>query len=249
MGIKGLGTFLKKYNKQLVLSTLSCKRIAIDASIFMYKFKYMSDSSEFINKFRFQIKKFKINSITPIYVFDGKSPELKQKLKESRKLVKTITLTKEDINSLKELLNENGVEFVTAPGEGEKFCAYLNNKNYVDYVMSNDYDTLLFNCKNLITYSNLQFHYINTTEVLSDLGISLNQLIDIGISSGCDYYPTGVKGLGVKKSLELSKNHPTDFFDNVTIDFNVNEIRNLFTDFIEEEQLYVSLQVITGITL
>jgi 5'-3' exonuclease len=240
MGIKGLGQFVKKYNKPIVLSDLANKTVAIDTSIYMYKFMYMSDSYEFINKFRFQIKKLLSFNIKPLYIFDGVSPELKKKLKEERKLVKTISITHEDISSLKELIKSFKLDVIISPGEGEKFCAYLNNVGYADYVLSNDYDTLLFGCKNLITYNNMKYNCISAQEVLEDLDINLKQLIDIGISSGCDYAPIGVKGLGPKKSLDISKKYPDNFFDNVTVDFDVQEIKNLFVDFSEEEKLFKS---------
>lgn len=207
----------------------------------MYKFKYMSDSFEFINKFKFQIKKFKEHNITPIYVFDGVHPQLKQEIKESRKLVKTISITKEDIANLKELLVDNNVTFLIAPSEGEKFCAYLNSIDYVDYVLSNDYDTLLFNCKKLLTYTNRTFNLLDTQDILTHLNISLKQLIDIGIASGCDYHCAGIKGFGIKKSLDFSLKHPNDFFDNFECDFNVNEIKALFNDFTQEKQLFETL--------
>ena len=243
MGIKGLGVYLKKYGKQITFADLANKTVAIDTSIYMYKFKYMSDSFEFINKFKYQIKKFKNNGITPIYIFDGMCPELKQKIKESRKLVKTIEITRDDVTNLKELLDNENIKYCIAPSEGEKFCAYLNFHGYADYVLSNDYDTLLFNCKKLVIYKDQQLTLFDTDLIFEELQINLDQLINAGIASGCDYYSCGVKGLGPKKSIELAKKYPTDFFNQVKAEFDVNTIKKLFTDFTEEEKICDLLMV------
>ena len=50
---------------------------------------------------------------------------------------------------------------------------------------------------------------IKLDEVLKELEINQEQLICIGILSGTDYNPGGVKGLGPKKSLKLVKEHVT----------------------------------------
>jgi flap endonuclease-1 len=49
--------------------------------------------------------------------------------------------------------------------------------------------------------------------MLSDLGLSRDQLIMIGILIGTDYNPGGVKGIGPKSALKLVKEHGT--FENV----------------------------------
>ena len=73
MGIKNLTSFLKsncpQAIKEITLRDLDGKKVAIDISIFLYKFKYKSNN--LIPKFVEQINKLRIHNITPIYIFDG----------------------------------------------------------------------------------------------------------------------------------------------------------------------------------
>ena len=73
MGIKNLTSFLKtncpQAIKEITLKELYGKKVAIDISIFLYKFKYKSNN--LIPKFVEQINKLRIHNIIPIYIFDG----------------------------------------------------------------------------------------------------------------------------------------------------------------------------------
>ena len=238
MGIKGLSNLLKDHTEIINLSDLSNKTLVIDTSIYMYKFMYMSNSYEFINKFRFQIKNFKKYNITPIYIFDGVSPKLKQDLKDKRKLTKNIIITKENVVELKQMLKDQGVSHFTAPHEGEKYCAYINRQGYADYVLSNDLDTLLFNCTDVITLKGFDYTLYNLENILTKLDILFYQLIDIGIASGCDYATHGIKGLGPKKSLNLSKEHLTNFLSKYQVDFDIEEVKRLFLNFDDEKEAF-----------
>lgn len=86
MGIKNLNSFLQKNAfegiKELNISSLSGSSIAIDTSIFLYKFMY---SGRFIDNFMSQVGHLYSNNITPIYVFDGAPPKEKQEVLNQRK--------------------------------------------------------------------------------------------------------------------------------------------------------------------
>ena len=111
-----------------------------------------------------------------VYVFDGKSPELKQKIRKKRKEGRDIAkqkyeeakqkedffamrryggqlsrLNDEMIKESKELLKAMGIAVVQAPSEGEAEAAYLcKTKKDVYAVISQDYDALLFGAQRLI---------------------------------------------------------------------------------------------------
>lgn len=86
MGIKNLNSFLEKHAKLAIteqnLSKYKNKKIAIDTSIFLYKFKY---SGKFLESFINQVYHFSRFDIIPIYVFDGAPPKEKQDVLDSRK--------------------------------------------------------------------------------------------------------------------------------------------------------------------
>ena len=115
MGIKNLTSFLKTNCPQAIteitLKELYGKKVAIDISIFLYKFKYKSNN--LIPKFVEQINKLRIHNITPIYVFDGPSVEKKdvildrkEKLNFKEKQVEELKLSLQnetDLNKIYEI--------------------------------------------------------------------------------------------------------------------------------------------------
>jgi len=119
------------------------------------------------------------------------------------------------IESSKELLRLMGIPAVQAPGEGEAQAAYMVLKGEARYAVSQDYDTLLFGTpllvRNLTVSGKRKLHgrtitvnpeRIVLTEVLGGLGISREQLIEIGILVGTDFN-SGVDGVGPKTGLKL----------------------------------------------
>ena len=86
MGIKNLNSFLEKHAKLAIteqnLSKYKNKKIAVDTSIFLYKFKY---SGKFLESFINQVYHFARFDIIPIYVFDGAPPKEKQEVLDGRK--------------------------------------------------------------------------------------------------------------------------------------------------------------------
>ncbi len=133
-------------------------------------------------------------------------------------------LTDEMLDEAKKLLDAMGVQWVQGPSEGEAEAAYLNKKGTVYACGSQDWDSLLFGAKRLIrnltitgkrklpkkeTYVVIKPHMIELDRLLSDMGITHDQLIITGILTGTDYNPGGVTGLGPKKALELVKEQKT----------------------------------------
>lgn len=79
MGIKGLINLIKKNCPEAYyagkISDYAGKIIAIDTSIFMYRFSYFSPN--FISMFAKMLDIFAKHNIVPVYIFDGKPPEEK----------------------------------------------------------------------------------------------------------------------------------------------------------------------------
>ena len=86
MGIKNLNPFITKKAsdgiKDVDISEIEGDKLAIDTSIFLYKFMH---SLKFIDSFIQQIFHFKKFNITPVYVFDGAPPKEKQDTLNLRK--------------------------------------------------------------------------------------------------------------------------------------------------------------------
>lgn len=134
-----------------------------------------------------------------------------------------VHLDEKKIKESKELLSAMGIAVVQAPSEGEaqaSFMAFSDDSIYA--VASQDYDCLMFKAPLLIqnlsmsrkrkTFSGYREVFpqvINLDLVLGELEINQEQLICLGILTGTDYNPGGVKGLGPKKSLKLVKEQVT----------------------------------------
>ncbi len=117
------------------------------------------------------------------------------------------------------LLGHMGVPWVQAPSEGEAQAAQLVRQGDAWAAASQDFDSLLFGSQKLIrnlaitgrrklpgkdVYVEVHPEAIELDAALKELGISREQLVDIGILIGTDYNE-GIKGIGPKKALELIK--------------------------------------------
>jgi flap endonuclease-1 len=107
MGIKNLNKLLKQYCtnasiQNITFQQLANTRIAIDASIYMYKY---IEKEELVEKMHLMISIFtKKYNITPIFVFDGKPPEEKKELIDKRREKRKEAEV--EYNQLKYMLNQ-----------------------------------------------------------------------------------------------------------------------------------------------
>jgi len=123
-----------------------------------------------------------------------------------------------DSNMIKEsmdLLDYMGIPVVQAPSEGEAQIAYMVNQGDVWASASQDYDTLLFGAKKLLrnfainrtrkvgdTSVSLDIEWILLPKLLEKLDITQEQLIEMGILIGTDFFE-GVEGIGQKTAFDL----------------------------------------------
>ncbi len=120
------------------------------------------------------------------------------------------------------LLDLMGIPWVQAPSEGEAQAAYMAAKGDVWAVASQDHDSLLFGAPRLIRnltmsgrrklpgkelYVEVNPELICLDKVLAELGLTREQLVDLGILVGTDYNPDGVKGVGPKSALKMVKTY------------------------------------------
>ncbi|MCD6523187.1 MAG: flap endonuclease-1 [Candidatus Diapherotrites archaeon] len=141
-------------------------------------------------------------------------------IEEARRYAQqSVKLTKEMVEQSKELLSAMGIPYVQAPSEGEAQASYMCSNGKVWGVGSQDFDSLLFGAPRLVrnltitgrrklprknVYVMIKPEIIQLDSVLSELGITREQLIEIGLIVGTDYNE-GVKGIGPKKALALVK--------------------------------------------
>jgi flap endonuclease-1 len=185
-----------------------------------------------------------------VFVFDGVAPDLKQKERDRRRELKekaqtayeqaqsdgdedamrkfamrTTSLTPEMVESAKQLILALGLPIVNAPSEGEAQAAYMQANGKVDFVASQDTDSLLYGAtaviKNLslagkrkkvskLAYETITPQLLTASDILNGLGIDRKRLIILSMLVGTDFNVGGVKGLGPKKSLALVRKY-SDF--------------------------------------
>lgn len=174
--------------KEVEFEALSGKTLAVDASLFLYQFlatirqrdgtplmdskgQVTSHLSGIFSRTTQMLQK----GMKPVFVFDGKPPELKHAEQEKRREAKaealakykiaaksedieemrkyasrTSKLTPEMIEETKKLLSALGVPYVQAPSEGEAQASYMVKKGDAYGVASQDADCLMFQAPLLI---------------------------------------------------------------------------------------------------
>jgi flap endonuclease-1 len=179
--------------KEVDLKDLSGKVIAIDASLFLYQFittirqadgQPLQDSKGNITSHLTGLFSRTINllqkGIKPVYVFDGKPPELKEQEQARRRELKdeaqhkyneavsqedvesmkkyasrVSRLTPEMINEAKELLQALGVSIINAPSEAEAQGSHMVKKGDCYAIATQDSDVLMFGTPRFIRNINL----------------------------------------------------------------------------------------------
>jgi flap endonuclease-1 len=108
MGIPFLNRLLRSECKNAVqmisLSDLSGKKIAVDTSIYLYKYLV---NDNLIENFYLMLSLFRHYNIIPVFIFDGKPPAEKKELLIQR--IKDKKTAQEEYDKLKELLNTNAL--------------------------------------------------------------------------------------------------------------------------------------------
>jgi len=86
MGIKHLNKFMKENAKESIkfisLAEISGKKIAVDISIYMYRY---AAENNLIENIYLMLSIFRYYNIIPIFIFDGKPPDEKKQLLQKRR--------------------------------------------------------------------------------------------------------------------------------------------------------------------
>ncbi len=188
MGVNLRDLIPDRVRKEIELKALRGKTIALDAYNMLYQFLTairQPDGTPLMDKegrvtshlsgLFYRTINLVEEGIKPVYVFDGKPPELKNReiqerlkrketavkkyveavrkgrIEEARKYaVQAAHLTKDMVGESKRLLDAMGIPWVQAPAEGEAQAAHMSSKGDVYAAGSQDYDSLLFGAKRLV---------------------------------------------------------------------------------------------------
>ncbi|RZC42933.1 flap endonuclease 1, partial [Asbolus verrucosus] len=225
------------------------RKIAIDASMCLYQFLIAVRSegaqltsadgettSHLIGTFYRTIRLIE-NGIKPVYVFDGKPPDLKsgelnkraERREEAQKALNKATelgdaveiekfnrrlvkVTRHHADEAKQLLSLMGVPYVEAPCEAEAQCAAMVKAGLVFATATEDMDALCFG-------SNVLLRHLTYSEArkMPVQEIHLNKVLeDLGFDQKqfvdlCILlgcdYIDTIRGIGPKRAIELMKKH------------------------------------------
>lgn len=258
MGIKGLMKFLQDAAPKAVReidsqAAYTGRLIAIDASMCLYQFLIMirenrSGSYQNLTNEEGQVTSHIIGMLTrtiklmesgikPVYVFDGKPPELKLHELEARRTKRneatanlqaaveagdaeqilkstkaTVKVTREQNEETKRLLRLMGVPVVEAPSEAEATCAALCRDGKVHAAATEDADCLTFGTKILVR--NLMAAESQKKQILEvSLERALEQL-NISMDQFIDFcilsgcdYCDTLKGVGPSTAIKMLIQH------------------------------------------
>jgi len=227
MGIKNLLKFLNNYPGLIQNSNIEDykgKKIAIDISILIYQVviairnsgtdltnKQGEITSHILGLFNKTLVLIK-RGIIPIYVFDGKPPDIKKRTLESRKQIRkralkkfhnaqtkedkikyfkrTVSISRKQMDECRQMLDLMGIPYIDAPEEADSQCAYLARKGLVYGVLTEDMDILTFGSplivRNLASQKK-KSNQISLSKILSQLKLTKEQFIEFCILLGCDY--------------------------------------------------------------
>mgnify|MGYP001157374964 CR=1 FL=1 len=147
-----------------------------------------------------------------------------------------IVVKKYHVEQCKEFLEKSGIPYCTAPSDAEKYCAFLQRNNLVDYTITDDSDALTFGCSTVLKTSiSKQITEINLEKLLSDIDMNMDNFVDYCILSGCDYTES-IPLIGPVTAYNLIKKHKC--IENIITNenkipenFNFNICRDIFTTF------------------
>ena len=171
-------------------------------------------------------------------------------MEDVRKYAQQTTSMKDGmVQDSKHLLELFGIPYIQAPSEGEATAALLTTMGKADFAASQDFDSILFGAKKLVrnftnsgrrklpnrnTYIEVEPEIFDYKKNLTELGITREQLVDVGILIGTDFNPDGFERIGPKTAIKMIKENGK--LENVKqiqdqlsqIDFNA--IRKIFLE-------------------
>ncbi len=148
---------------------------------------------------------------------------LEGNLQDARKFAQQTTVMRDTmVEDSKKILSLFGIPYIDAPSEGEATAAHLTITGQAFASASQDFDSILFGAKRLVrnftnsgrrkipnrnTYIEIEPELIDNEKTLKELGLTREQIVDVGILIGTDFNPDGFTRIGPKTALKMIKEH------------------------------------------
>ncbi|KAH9481588.1 Flap endonuclease GEN-like protein 1 [Psilocybe cubensis] len=219
MGVKGLWKLLDPVATRASFQRLAVEdgfmsnrqgtrgyRLGVDAMGWIYRACYRHGATKNMELATLNARCSRLYSlpILPIFVFDGPNkPSIKRK--------KNIRGNRHWIEAdFKSLLDAYGFIWCEAPGEAEAELARLTKEDYLDAVLTEDSDSIVFGTTTVLRIDedvsdDEQVVVYRSSDILQALQMNSEDMVLIALLVGGDYNPGGVKGCGIETALGLAK--------------------------------------------
>ena len=203
--------------EKIHMSTLSGKCLAVDTSIYMYKFEGRGKLMEGMFAMFAMFVQYNIDAI---WVFDGKPPpekahtiklrkDEKQENNQRRKILESkihisdeekrelntltrlcATISSNKSNAVRQLAESFGMRHYTPDGEADQACAALVLQGHAWACISDDTDMFAYSCPRVIRNLHAeshQAHIYSFGTILKTLDMTQNAFKQLCVMSGTDY--------------------------------------------------------------
>ncbi|KAM8726606.1 flap endonuclease GEN homolog 1 isoform 1-T2 [Acanthopagrus schlegelii] len=229
MGVHDLWSIVEPVRESVPLYSLSGKTLAVDLSLWVCEAQHVQAMMGRVTKphlrnLFFRVSSLSLMGVKLVFVMEGEAPKLKAetmskraetrygRFKKAPATKSTKSTSRGRFNAVlrecAEMLDYLGVPWVTAAGEAEAMCAYLDSQGLVDGCITNDGDAFLYGARTVYRNFNMnskdpQVDCYRTSRVQTELHLSRENLVGLAIFLGCDYIPKGIPGVGREQALRL----------------------------------------------
>ncbi|XP_076128352.1 flap endonuclease GEN homolog 1 [Alosa pseudoharengus] len=230
MGVTELWSILEPARESVPLYSLTGKTLAVDLSLWVCEAQQVQAMMGKVHKPHLRNLFFRVSSLTLmgvklVFVMEGEAPKLKADTmskrtemrfggfqKKAPKPAAAKSTSRGRFNAVLrecgEMLDCLGVPWVTAAGEAEAMCAFLDLHGFVDGCITNDGDAFLYGAQTVYKNFNMntkdpQVDCYKMSKVQEELHLSRETLVGFAMLLGCDYIPKGVPGVGKELALKL----------------------------------------------
>ncbi|KAM9840250.1 flap endonuclease GEN homolog 1 [Aulostomus maculatus] len=229
MGVHDLWSIVEPVRESVSLYSLSGKTLAVDLSLWVCEAQHVQAmigrvSRPHLRNLFFRVSSLTLMGVKLVFVMEGEAPKLKAQTMSLRTEKRFVRFKKAAapppqsntgrgrfkavLRECAEMLDYLGVPWVTAAGEAEAMCAYLDSQGLVDGCITNDGDAFLYGAQTVYRNFNMnskdpQVDCYKISHVQTELHLSRENLVGLAILLGCDYIPKGIPGVGREQALKL----------------------------------------------
>ena len=171
-----------------------------------------------------------------------------------KKICGNISISKEDISEIKNVISSLGIPIFIANGDGEKLCSSLNREGLVSGVWSIDTDNIPLGTPIVIKEicdrinGEVFVEIIRVENILIELNVSLPFIVDLCIMLGCDFNEN-IPKIGQKRAYELMKQYGSidylpDFYKKIPLNREILNHQFCREIFSYERSMIIKEQII-----